>query len=58
MKVYAVMTESWNGEYDVTAVYCIYANKDAADALVKTVMSGKRSSYTPVYWVEEMDVIV
>jgi hypothetical protein len=57
MKVYAVMIESWNGEYDVTSVYAVYANEAAANEIVERVMSGTRSSYSPNYWVEEMEVI-
>ncbi len=57
MKVYAIMVESWNGEYDVTSVYSVYANEKDADDFVKSVMSGNRSSYSPKYWVEEMNVI-
>jgi hypothetical protein len=39
MKVYLVMSESWNGEYDYAAVYAAYANKEAADFFVNRLMS-------------------
>jgi len=60
MKIYAVMQESWNGEYDVTSVYILYSDKAKATELVETVMhlpEGKeRSPYCTKYWVEEMEV--
>jgi len=57
MIVYAVMCESYNGERDVTEVYTLYANKNDAEAFVATAMAGKRSSYSPTYYVDPMEVI-
>jgi hypothetical protein len=57
MKVYAVMCSSWNGEYDTVDIYALYAKEDTAKELVKTLMSGIRSSYSPNYWVDEEEVI-
>tara|TARA_R110000850_G_scaffold273339_1_gene409604 strand:- start:1964 stop:2140 length:177 start_codon:yes stop_codon:yes gene_type:complete len=56
MLVYAVMCESWDGERDVTEVYELYAKEDVAVDFVTTAMSAKRSSYSPTYWVETMEV--
>jgi hypothetical protein len=57
MTVYAVMCECYDGVRDVTEVYALYANKNEAEAFVATAMSGKRSSYSPTYWVDNMEVI-
>ena len=57
MKVYAVMCNSWNGEHDTIETYALYAKEDTADELVKILMSGMRSSYSPKYWVDEQEVI-
>jgi hypothetical protein len=58
MLVYAVMQESYGSDNrdDVTEVYDLYANEDVAENLVKTLMSGKRSPYSPTYWVDPMEV--
>ena len=57
MKVYIVMCEKWNGEYDVQEVYSVFANKESANDFVKLAMSGNRSSYSDSYYVEEFEVI-
>jgi hypothetical protein len=56
MLVYAVMCESYNGERDVTEVYALYSRHTSAADFVTMAMSGKRSAYSPTYWVEEMEV--
>jgi hypothetical protein len=56
MKVYAVMVETYNGEYDIEYVYCLYAKEEDAKDFVNLVMSGKRGPYSSNYWVEEMEV--
>lgn len=60
MKVYAVMCESWNGEYSVEGVYALYLKEADANYFVDALMAlpeGKtRSAYSPIYWVDEMDV--
>jgi hypothetical protein len=58
MKVYLVMSESWNGEYDYAAVYAAYANKEAADFFVNRLMSVPRGPYSTRYWVDEIEVII
>jgi hypothetical protein len=56
MNVYAVMCESYNGERDVTEVYELYVSETTAADFVTIAMSGKRSAYSPTYWVESMEV--
>jgi hypothetical protein len=56
MFVYVVMCESWDGDRDLTEVYELYAKETDAEEFVKVAMSGKRSSYSPKYWVDEMEV--
>jgi hypothetical protein len=54
MKVYAVMVERW----DVVSVSSLYEKERDANNAVTYLMHGKRCSYSPKYWVEEMDVIM
>jgi hypothetical protein len=56
MYVYAVMCESWNGEVMVTTVDNLYANEAVAEGIVTELMAGVRSSYSPTYWVDPMEV--
>jgi pyruvate/2-oxoacid:ferredoxin oxidoreductase alpha subunit len=55
MIVYAVMCETWNSRCDVE-VFQLYDRLEAAEATVKASMSGNRSSYSPTYWVDAMEV--
>jgi hypothetical protein len=56
MFVYAVMCESYNGDRDVLEVHELYAEKTMANDFVTEAMSGKRSAYSPTYWVDTMEV--
>lgn len=61
MKIFVVMVESWNGEYDETSIYKIFAKLEDASACRKVLMAfpegRSRSSYYPTYYVEEIDLI-
>jgi hypothetical protein len=56
MFVYAVMRESYGGGDTMTEVYELYAKETDAEDFVKVAMAGKRSSYSPSYWVDAMEV--
>lgn len=58
MKIYAVMVDSYNGEYEVTSVFAVYAKEEDANNIVSLMMSGKRgSAISAKYYVEDFDVI-
>lgn len=58
MKVYVVMQDSFNGEDDPSriSVAWIMASEEKANARVKDLNAGRRSSYSPFYFVEMIEV--
>jgi hypothetical protein len=56
MVVYAVMCDLNLDHFDAPEIYGLYTQLEDAEAIVKASMSGNRSSYSPMYWVDAMEV--
>lgn len=56
MKIYIVNVTSWNGEEDVTTVYCVKSTEEAAMNFCNMMNEKRNSPYSSSYDYDEFDV--